>query len=217
MQPWSYPTFWRQKYKNIPNTQENDEKTGLSLPLTAKPAVFVENVEFDSEEDLQPEQSQSLPQTVRRKGSLAEQIANRPTNREYYQIDNPDMAYFLGKMEVKNTDSLVITLTGGQGSGKTRFAFQFMNDLAQRYKVGHVSIEEHPDSDLYEQKVFQYLDERAMNNVEAADVRSLSEVEDIIKRNDVIVIDSFQKLKEIDRNFEIDKDLRKNTTANCFW
>ncbi|ATA93033.1 hypothetical protein CGC54_01025 [Capnocytophaga canimorsus] len=31
-----------------------------------------------------------------------------------------------------------------------------MNDLAQCYKVGHISIEEHPESRLYKEKAYQY-------------------------------------------------------------
>ncbi|MFK8274030.1 P-loop NTPase family protein [Capnocytophaga canimorsus] len=147
---------------------------------------------------------------------MAEQLANAPTQTESYQIDHVDMAQFLGDMEIKNTDSLVITLTGGQGSGKTRFAFQFMNDLAQRYKVGHISIEEHPESRLYIEKAHQYLNQNALNNIEAHDVRSLSEIDKIIRENEVIVIDSFQKIKEIDSKFEVDKDLRKKYNGKLF-
>ncbi|CEN49333.1 Antirestriction protein (fragment) [Capnocytophaga canimorsus] len=104
----------------------------------------------------------------------------------------------------------------GRGSGKTRFAFQFMNDLAQRYKVGHISIEEHPKSRLYKEKAYQYLNPTALNNIEAHDVRSLSEIDKIIRENEVIVIDSFQKIKEIDSKFEVDKDLRKKYSGKLF-
>lgn len=148
--------------------------------------------------------------------TLADRLNAAPSHREMYHIDRYDMAHFLGNLERKTTDSLVITMTGGQGSGKTRFAFQFIDDLAQRYRVGHVSIEETPDSLLYEQKALQYLNDRAVHNVEAADVRSIAELDALIKRNDVIVIDSYQKLKEIDPKFEIDKDLRKKYNGKLF-
>ncbi|MFK8300653.1 hypothetical protein ACI762_07995 [Capnocytophaga canimorsus] len=195
------------------------KKLGLSAPVVETTQeltqVFVE--EFTEPNQVQPEPVNPLPAVAHhRKGSLAEQLANTPTQTESYQIDRVDMAQFLGNMEIKNTDSLVITLTGGQGSGKTRFAFQFMNDLAQRYKVGHISIEEHPQSRLYIEKAHQYLNENAMNNIEAHDVRSLSEIDKIIRENEVIVIDSFQKIKEIDSKFEVDKDLRKKYNGKLF-
>ncbi|WP_392420146.1 zincin-like metallopeptidase domain-containing protein [Capnocytophaga canis] len=204
------------------------QKYGLAAPIpvvettqepmsseSAGPQVFVE--EFTEPTQVQPESVNPLPEVAHhRKGSLAEQLANAPTQTESYQIDRVDMAQFLGDMEIKNTDSLVITLTGGQGSGKTRFAFQFMNDLAQRYKVGHISIEEHPESRLYIEKAHQYLNQNALNNIEAHDVRSLSEIDKIIRENEVIVIDSFQKIKEIDSKFEVDKDLRKKYNGKLF-
>ncbi|WP_212900908.1 MuF-C-terminal domain-containing protein [Capnocytophaga canimorsus] len=205
-----------------------EKKYGLAAPIpvvettqepisseSAGPQVFVE--EFTEPNQVQPEPVNPLPVVAHhRKGSLAEQLANAPTQTESYQIDRVDMAQFLGDMEIKNTDSLVITLTGGQGSGKTRFAFQFMNDLAQRYKVGHISIEEHPKSRLYKEKAYQYLNPTALNNIEAHDVRSLSEIDKIIRENEVIVIDSFQKIKEIDSKFEVDKDLRKKYNGKLF-
>ncbi|WP_172915782.1 P-loop NTPase family protein [Capnocytophaga canimorsus] len=205
-----------------------EKKYGLAAPIpttqepmsseSAGPQVFVEESPLTPEgETYQTESVNPLPAVAHhRKGSLAEQLANAPTQTESYQIDRVDMAQFLGDMEIKNTDSLVITLTGGQGSGKTRFAFQFMNDLAQRYKVGHISIEEHPKSRLYKEKAYQYLNPTALNNIEAHDVRSLSEIDKIIRENEVIVIDSFQKIKEIDSKFEVDKDLRKKYNGKLF-
>ncbi|GIM59859.1 hypothetical protein CAPN007_20680 [Capnocytophaga canimorsus] len=208
--------------KSVPN-KKTAKNFGLSVPVMETtqeltPEVFVEESPLTPErETYQTEPVNSLPAVAHhRKGSLAEQLANAPTQTESYQIDRVDMAQFLGNMEIKNTDSLVITLTGGQGSGKTRFAFQFMNDLAQRYKVGHISIEEHPKSRLYKEKAYQYLNPTALNNIEAHDVRSLSEIDKIIRENEVIVIDSFQKIKEIDSKFEVDKDLRKKYNGKLF-
>ncbi|CEN54306.1 MuF-C-terminal domain-containing protein [Capnocytophaga canis] len=209
--------------KSVSN-KKTAENFGLGLPQepmsseSVGPQVFVEESPLTPEgETYQPEPVNPLPAVAHhRKGSLAEQLANASTQTESYQIDRVDMAQFLGDMEIKNTDSLVITLTGGQGSGKTRFAFQFMNDLAQRYKVGHISIEEHPKSRLYIEKVHQYLNPTALNNIEAHDVRSLSEIDKIIRENEVIVIDSFQKIKEIDSKFEVDKDLRKKYNGKLF-
>lgn len=148
--------------------------------------------------------------------TLAQQLATRPEVRESFLVADEQMSLFLGALEKKTKDSLVITLTGKQGSGKTRFAFQFMNALAQRYRVGHASIEEHPESVLYEEKAYQYLNDTALEHITAQDVRSLAELDTMIRTNEVIVIDSFQKMRELAPHFEIDKDLRKKYDGKLF-
>ena len=148
--------------------------------------------------------------------TLAQQLAKSPEVRESFLVADEQMSLFLGALEKKTKDSLVITLTGKQGSGKTRFAFQFMNALAQRYRVGHASIEEHPESVLYEEKAYQYLNDTALEHITAQDVRSLSELDTMIRSNEVIVIDSFQKMRELAPHFEIDKDLRKKYDGKLF-
>ena len=148
--------------------------------------------------------------------TLAQQLATRPEVRESFLVADEQMSLFLGDLEKKTKDSLVITLTGKQGSGKTRFAFQFMNALAQRYRVGHASIEEHPESVLYEEKAYQYLNDTALEHITAQDVRSLEELDTMIRTNEVIVIDSFQKMRELAPHFEIDKDLRKKYDGKLF-
>ena len=148
--------------------------------------------------------------------TLAQQLATRPEVRESFFVADEQMSLFLGALEKKTKDSLVITLTGKQGSGKTRFAFQFMNALAQRYRVGHASIEEHPESVLYEEKAYQYLNDTALEHITAQDVRSLAELDMMIRTNEVIVIDSFQKMRELAPKFEVDKDLRKKYDGKLF-
>ena len=148
--------------------------------------------------------------------TLAQQLATRPEVRESFLVADEQMSLFLGALEKKTKDSLVITLTGKQGSGKTRFAFQFMNALAQRYRVGHASIEEHPESVLYEEKAYQYLNDTALEHITAQDVRSLEELDTMIRTNEVIVIDSFQKMRELAPKFEVDKDLRKKYDGKLF-
>ncbi|WP_423914152.1 hypothetical protein [Capnocytophaga gingivalis] len=148
--------------------------------------------------------------------TLAQQLATRPEVRESFLVADEQMSLFLGALEKKTKDSLVITLTGKQGSGKTRFAFQFMNALAQRYRVGHASIEEHPESVLYEEKAYQYLNDTALEHITVQDVRSLAELDTMIHTNEVIVIDSFQKMRELAPKFEVDKDLRKKYDGKLF-
>jgi antirestriction protein ArdC len=151
------------------------------------------------------------------KNSLAYKMANRSNVKaNYFKIADKDLSSFLGEIEIKDSESIVISLTGGQGSMKTRFAFQCINALAQNYKVGHASIEEHPDSVLYFDKVKQYLNGKALQNVEAPEIKSSQDLDRLIKANDVIIIDSFAKMQEIERGFEVDKDLRKKYNGKLF-
>lgn len=150
------------------------------------------------------------------KNSLAYKMANKPTNVDFFKIENKDIADFLGKIEHKQKESIVISLTGGQGSMKTRMCFQFMNALGQNYKVGHVSIEEHPESSLYYAKAEEYLNAKALQNIENPEIRSVSDLEKLIRNNEVIVIDSFSKMQEMHKGFEVDKDLRKKYDGKLF-
>ncbi|WP_394760069.1 hypothetical protein [Flavobacterium sp.] len=148
--------------------------------------------------------------------SLAYKMANKPAVAEYFTIGNKDISSFLGKVERKQKESVFISLTGGQGSMKTRMCFQFMNALAQNYKVGHASIEEHPESVLYFDKAKQYLNQTALNNIESPEITNLQELHALVENNDVIVIDSYTKMQEMVKGFEVDKDLRKKYNGKLF-
>lgn len=153
---------------------------------------------------------------VAKNNSLAHKMANRKTNFNYFNVANKDISDFLGQIEIKEKESIVISLTGGQGSMKTRFAFQFMNALAQNYNCGHASIEEHPESKLYYDKVEQYLNAKALNNIEAPEIKSSADLHKLILANDVIIIDSYAKMQELEKGFEVDKDLRKKYNGKLF-
>lgn len=181
-----------------------NQKYGLSAP-----EVFVEHSPDPA--------TQSAPSITPRNNSLANKMATLQNRTfETFIIAEPQMQAFLGDVERKTTGSTAITLTGGAGSGKTRFAFQFINALAQNYKVGHASLEEQPDSKLYFDKVHQYLDETAQANVEAPEIENMQDLQALIERNDVIVIDSFTKIREWERNFLLDRDLRKKYNGKLF-
>ena len=173
------------------------------------PEVFVEHSPDPA--------TQSTPSITPRNNSLANKMATLQNRTfETFIIAEPQMQAFLGDVERKNTGSTAITITGGAGSGKTRFAFQFINALAQNYKVGHASLEEQPDSKLYFDKVQQYLDQTAQANVEAPEIENMQDLQALIERNDVIVIDSFTKIREWNRNFLLDRDLRKKYNGKLF-
>ena len=192
-----YIKGYREIYNYDENLKKNKQKYGLSMPFY---------VQEQEKKEIQPS-SNSISNKIK---------AFQGRNFEIFNIENPDLSTFLGEIERKNIGSTVITLTGGAGSGKTRFAFQFMNALAQNYKVGHASLEEHPESKLYFDKVTQYLDSQAQNNISVLENETLAGLENLINENEVIVIDSFAKLREMDSKFLVDKDLRKKYNGKLF-
>ncbi len=187
--------------KTVPNTLVNKQIDRLAVPT-----VYVEY----------------LPEETNRQISTsantldAKMAALQTRNWETFVIANPQLQRFLGDVERKTAESTVITIAGGAGSGKTRFAFQFINALAQNYTVGHASLEEHPDSKLYYDKVQQYIDETALPNIESPEIKDLDQLEALIQRNEVIVIDSFAKLQELNPRFLLDRDLRKKYDGKLF-
>ena len=187
--------------KNVPNTSENQQIDKLAVPT-----VYVEHLPEETNQQISTS-ANTLD---------AKMAAFQTRNWESFVIANPELQRFLGDVEKKESESTAITIGGGAGSGKTRFAFQFINALAQNYKVGHASLEEHPDSKLYYEKVQQYIDETALPNIEAPEINNLEQLEALIQRNEVIVIDSFAKLRELDSRFMLDRDLRKKYNGKLF-
>lgn len=196
--------------KTIPKNQIINKKNETN---TLNCAASTTNTGFKVDE---PETETTVLVENNNKNSLANRIASRPVNQEYFEIYCKQIAAFLGKIERKPKESVFISLTGGRGSMKTRMCFQFMNALAQNYKVGHASIEEHPESALYFDKIDEYLNQTALNNIESPEIRTLNDLHELIARNDVIVIDSYTKMKEIFKGFEVDKDLRKKYNGKLF-
>ncbi|MFL0063741.1 zincin-like metallopeptidase domain-containing protein [Tenacibaculum maritimum] len=135
---------------------------------------------------------------------------------EFYNTDDKDISDFLGKVEIKKTESVVITAAGGQGSGKTTFAFRLINAFAKNYRVGHASIEEDPESNLYWDKADKYITQERLTNIEAPKINTTNDLHKLIIANDVIVIDSFAKMQEMEKGFEVDKDLRKKYNGKLF-
>lgn len=211
-----------------------DKKTSVSsknrtTSLGEKtPIVKRRNESFTDEPSNKVTKTKPNPQRVTKKNkglgvpntnpnSLAYKLANR-SNRttEFYEINDKHISDFLGKIEIKEKESVVITVTGGQGSMKTRFAFRCMNAFAKKHKTGHASIEEHPDSTVYWDKVHEYISEESLLNIENPEIKDTTALDKLIRENEVIIIDSFAKLQEFDSRFEVDKDLRKKYDGKLF-
>ncbi|CAL2104630.1 zincin-like metallopeptidase domain-containing protein [Tenacibaculum sp. 190130A14a] len=188
----------------------------IKLTEEKKPVISPSITRNKTEKEI-PKPLKSNIQQKTRRNSLAEkrqEFKNRKV--EFYNIDDADINEFLGRIEIKQTESVVITSAGGQGSGKTTFAFRLINAFAKHYTVGHASIEEAPDSNLYWQKADKYIVPERLHNIEAPKINNTSDLHKLIENNEVIVIDSFAKMQEIERGFEIDKDLRKKYNGKLF-
>lgn len=107
-----------------------------------------------------------------------------------------EIGKFLGNVEKKPIGSVVATLDAEQGAGKTRFVFQIMNALAlSGYKGLFISLEEHPSSTLFQQKVQEYLNPAAINNIQTiGEVNDFEEIKNWANYFDFIVIDSWGKI-----------------------
>lgn len=195
---------------------------GLKVPVTNDAeTVFTidgpEEVSIPGEETPQMEEKVEKVNLPLNRNSLAYRRQNRSTAvHEYYEIENPDVSEFLGQIEKKKKDSVAITIAGGQGSGKTSFVFQLINEFAKHYKVGHASIEEHPESALYENKAERFWNENAKSTVDSPEINSIEDIHNLILRNDVIVIDSFSKLLSMNNKITLDETFRKKYNGKLF-
>jgi hypothetical protein len=202
----------------------NVKKKTRAKPVVSRPKIVKKKVVTQKElnapkvevKSIAKEKTAIAPKVIQNKNSLAYRLTNKKQNHEFYKIKDKEIAEFLGEIEQKEKESVVITLAGGQGSMKTRMLFQLMNAFAQKYKCGHASQEEHPESILYENKALEYLNETALQNVSAPEIENLTQLDQVIKENEVIFIDSFGKLKQMNSKFDLDTDLRKKYNGKLF-
>lgn len=210
--------------------QLNGRKTAALNAPTPQPIAVIETEETVTdpapEEIAVVEPVEVKPQPVRnvepvkkgevRPGSIAyrkQQMANQV--REYYTIADAELAKFLGNIEKKQRESVVITIAAPQGSGKSRFLFRCMEAFGQNYKCGHASMEEHPLSSLYEDKANQYLSDYVQNTLANPDINNFEDLEKLIAENEITFIDSWAKVQEM-RKITLDKDLRKKYDGKLF-
>lgn len=120
-----------------------------------------------------------------------------------------EICNFLGELEKKKNGSIAITLDGDPGAGKTRFAFQYMNELALNGLKGlFVCLEEAKDSALILEKRNLYIDPKALPNIYIlSDLpNGFDSLIEFSKHFDFVVVDSWQKVKNSFGKFD---DYRK--------
>jgi len=154
-----------------------------------------------------------------------ELLNDEQVQNELFAINNPYWNKFLGKVEKKPKQSIVITIDSGEGGGKTHSAFQFAQVMASSgYRPIIWSLEEHRDSNLSKDKQRKYFDEETQKviAVESEDnsltkEQNYKRISDSVKDFDVIIIDSYAKMHEINSKINFDTDFRKKFDSKLFF
>ncbi|QEE49598.1 DUF1738 domain-containing protein [Flavobacterium alkalisoli] len=129
-----------------------------------------------------------------------------------------EVGKFLQAVERKPEHSVVITMDGEQGAGKTTTLYKFMNAFATPgNRCLFISGEEHPNSSLAKEKVEKYLSGQAQANIDTVgDVEDKQDLYDLVKDYEIIFIDSWQKLLRMVGTIHLDEDLRKRFNGKVF-
>lgn len=137
---------------------------------------------------------------------------------EYFEMDR-SVEEFLGRLERKPKHSVAITLDAEQGAGKTRAFFQFAEALAKKGNtVLFVSLEEHPESSLFKSKQKQYISEKSLHNFyPIGEISGYEQLATLIGEFDVVMVDSWNKIKQMSPNVDFDRDLRKAYNGKLFF
>ena len=125
---------------------------------------------------------------------------------------------FLQLVERKPKESVAITLDGPQGSGKTTLVWKMMNDFAAGgNELLFLSLEEHPDSFLVEDKKEDYIEDENLDSINMiGDIEDKKDFYNLVNKFDIIFIDSWQKLIEMVGKIGFDKDVRKKLDSKVF-
>ncbi|CAM3968927.1 zincin-like metallopeptidase domain-containing protein [Flavobacterium cucumis] len=144
-------------------------------------------------------------------------LAGNDQESEFYTVAG-EVGKFLQQVERKPVESVVITMDGQQGAGKTTTLYKFMNSFAiTGNKCLFLSLEEHPASSLAKDKVSKYLSIEAQENIDTVgEVENIVELYDFIKDYEIIFIDSWQKLQRMVGAIRLDEDLRKKFNGKVF-
>ena len=143
------------------------------------------------------------------KSSLQQRKTAKPIN--YFNLSGV-IAKFLGNLEKKHKESLSINISGPAGSMKTRFSFQFVDELlSDNLTVGFASLEEHYESALFRNKEDQYIKPQNLDRFYPfSDLPDTFEkFVSIVNQCDAFFTDSWQKLVEKYGNINYDTEFRK--------
>lgn len=144
-------------------------------------------------------------------------ILDSPAESEFFKIPGA-VGEFLQQVEKKPRHSVVITMDGQQGAGKTTTLYRFLDSFASTKKpCVFFSLEEHPESHLARKKAQEYINPENAPYVDAVgEVQSKEELYKIVDNYDFIFIDSWQKLIRAIGNIKLDEDLRMKFDGKVF-
>jgi ParB/RepB/Spo0J family partition protein len=125
---------------------------------------------------------------------------------------------FLGKLERKPSGSIIIALDAKQGAGKTTAGWKFMNDVAgSGHKVLFASLEEHPSSNLFQEKIDYHIKPQNVDNIRVIDdFLDYQDFKNLVSSVDYIFIDSWQKLEKMINGINMDQDIRNAFDGKVF-
>ncbi|OBQ52883.1 DUF1738 domain-containing protein [Tamlana sp. s12] len=194
----------KKEYNDIVNGNKTHALNGIIEPETIEVVTpIIIEVEKPVATIIETPQPQSNP--------LVTKINHEVQSNGSFIIGG-DLGKFLGDIEVKPVGSVACTIDAEQGAGKTRFLFQLANEMAKNYKVLFISLEEHPQSTLFQDKVKQYIEPQNMNNIDTVGELDKGKekqlLDSLIPNYDVILIDSWNKIFEAAK-LDFDNDLRK--------
>lgn len=191
------------------------------IPMpTIQEQVPIKKMAAYKPEETKPAIVPAIPSAIaKNKNPLVKSMAERSGSGEFYELPG-GLGEFIGRIEKKPRESVVITLDAPQGSGKTRLLFQIMNLVASMgMKVLYLSFEEHPDSDLFTMKRDQYIDPANHDKIDtiAELPNGYADFKSLVPEYDWIFTDSFGK-KELlcGGRFDLDKDQRKAFDGKVF-
>jgi antirestriction protein ArdC/KaiC/GvpD/RAD55 family RecA-like ATPase len=163
--------------------------------------------------------AETEPVAPKPQNAKIQNIASAGNNQEseFYTVAG-EVGKFLQAVERKPFESVVITMDGMQGAGKTTTLYKFMDAFASAGNRSlFLSLEEHPASALAKEKVAKYLSPEAVKYTDSVgEVENVAELYDFIKDYEVIFIDSWQKLQRMVGSIRLDEDLRKKFNGKVF-
>jgi ParB-like chromosome segregation protein Spo0J/KaiC/GvpD/RAD55 family RecA-like ATPase len=175
--------------------------------------------EPEEAEAISPNEERTAPTQPPKTNSKVRSASDRvdESKFDFFNVEG-QVGQFLQRVERKPQDSVVITIDGKQGAGKTTMLYQFMEAFASGGNRSlFASLEQHPDSVLTQDKIDAYISPENRSKLDlVGDFEDQKEFYSIIEYYDVIFIDSWQKLLELVGKINLDKDLRKKFDGKVF-
>jgi len=207
--------------KNKPSKSKDTKKSNTGLKGVATQIVaqnekpVIQNVSqrnTNKIEPIAPPVAEPIEKPIARTKNPLVRGVNHVSAPNKKFIIGGDIGNFLGDIEIKPVGSVACTVDAEQGAGKTRFLFQVANEMAKNYRVLFVSLEEHPDSSLFKDKVEQYISTENQNNIDAIGELERGKekqiLNELVPQYDIIIVDSWNKIYEAAK-LDFDTDLRK--------